>query len=222
MTSAAVTSPALLLDRPLSSPARWSVGVVGAALCAFAVALVATSTQRDPVDRAVVEALVVGVPLAVGLWATRSPTDVRFGALLIGAGGIWSLTALGYTSDSLAYSIGRTAGWLIFPVLMYLMLAFPDGRLTGSDRRLYGALALLVAMLFVGSVLFIETYPPTPPGRAAKRTARRTRSSCSTPSPRSSRASCSRCASCSPFWCWPGSRTRWRGAGGWPRRRGGG
>jgi signal transduction histidine kinase len=163
MTSAAVTSPAALLHRPLSSPARWSIGVLGAALCAFAVVLVATGTDRDPVDRAVVEALIVGVPIAVGLWATRSPTDVRFGALLIGVGAIWSLTALGYSSESLPYSIGRTVAWLIFPVLMYLMLAFPQGRLTGTDRRLYGALALLIAVLFIGSVPFIETYPANTP-----------------------------------------------------------
>ena len=44
------------------------------------------------------EALIVGVPIAVGLSAMGSPANVRFGAQLIGAGALWSLTALGETS----------------------------------------------------------------------------------------------------------------------------
>jgi signal transduction histidine kinase len=163
MTSIAVTSPAARRDRPLSIGTRWSIGLVGAGLCASAVALVATGSHRDHLDRAIVEALIVGVPISVGLWATRSPANVRFGALLIATGAIWSLTALAYTSHSLPYSIGRTVAWLIFPLLMYLMLTFPDGRLRGTDRRLYAVGVLLVAILFIGSVLFIEAFPKNTP-----------------------------------------------------------
>src|SRR5262245_18196571 len=101
--------------------------------------------------------------MAVGLLATRSATDVRFGVLLIGAGAIWSLTALAYTSQSVPYSIGPTVGWLIFPVLMYLMLAFPQGRLSGADRRLYGAVVLIIVVLYVGSVPFVEAFPTNSP-----------------------------------------------------------
>jgi signal transduction histidine kinase len=143
--------------------ARWSAGVGGAVLCALAVTLVATGSGHDQAHRAVVEALIVGVPMAVGLWATRSPPDVRFGAMLFAAGVIWSLTALAYSSQMLPYSIGRTVAWLIFPVLMYLMLAYPNGRLGGVDRRLYAGLALVVAVLFVGSALFVEAYPDHTP-----------------------------------------------------------
>src|SRR3954451_13647156 len=163
MTSVAVTSPAARRDRPLSIGTRWSIGLLGAGLCAFAVVLVASGSRRDQLDRAIVEALIVGVPIAVGLWATRSPANVRFGALLIATGAIWSLTALASSSQSLPYSIGRTVAWLIFPVLMYLMLAYPDGRLAAPDRRLYAGLALVVAVLFVGSALFVEAYPEHTP-----------------------------------------------------------
>jgi signal transduction histidine kinase len=49
-------------------------------------------------------------------------------------------------------------------VLMYLMLAYPEGRLReGLDRRLYGGLVLLVAVLFVGSALFVDAYPANTP-----------------------------------------------------------
>jgi signal transduction histidine kinase len=163
MTTAAVILRSPQQARPLTVGARWSIGGLGGALCALAVALVVTGSDSDPVDRAVVEALIVGVPIAVGLWATGLPANVRFGALLIGAGVIWSLTALAYSSHSLPYSIGRVAAWLVFPVLMYLMLAYPDGRLTRNDRRLYGSLTLLITVLFIGSALFVEGYPANTP-----------------------------------------------------------
>jgi signal transduction histidine kinase len=163
MTSAVVTPRAAPPARLLSTAARWSIGVLGAALCAVAMALVVTGSDSANVDRAVIEALIVGVPIAVGLWATSSPANARFGALLIGTGVIWSLTALAYSSQSLPYSVGRVVGWLMFPVVMYLMLAYPDGRLTGHDRRLYGGLVLLIAVLFIGSALFVEAYPANAP-----------------------------------------------------------
>jgi signal transduction histidine kinase len=47
--------------------------------------------------------------------------------------------------------------------VMYLMLAYPDGRLAGHDRRLYGGLVLLIAVLFIGSALFVEAYPANAP-----------------------------------------------------------
>jgi signal transduction histidine kinase len=164
VTDYAVTPFRAARDHPLTPVARWCVGVAGAALCGFAVTLVATGSRRDQVDQAVAEALIVGVPIAVGLWASRSPRNVRFGALLIGTGAVWSLTALGESSQSVPYSIGRVAAWLIFPVLMYLMLAYPEGRLRpGLDRRLYGSLVLLVTLLFIGSALFVEAYPAGTP-----------------------------------------------------------
>src|SRR6185295_467823 len=50
------------------------------------------------------------------------------------------------------------------PILIYLMLAYPDGRLTrASDRRLYVASALLIAVLYVGSAPFVESYPVSTP-----------------------------------------------------------
>ena len=87
--------------------------------------------------RTVLHVLVVAVPMATGLYAIRSPRTQRFGYLLLATGAVWSVAALAETTKSLPYSIGRVDGWLIFPVLIYLMLAFPRGRLTAGDRRLY-------------------------------------------------------------------------------------
>src|SRR4051812_32775841 len=83
------------------------------------------ATPHEGAGRAVLELLVVGTPVGAGLYAVHGGHDVRFGATLIGAGFAWSLTALGEAQTSVPYSIGRVAGWLVFPWLIYLMLAFP-------------------------------------------------------------------------------------------------
>ena len=46
--------------------------------------------------------------------------------------------SLAESDDATLYSVGRVAVWLVDPALIYLMLAFPCGRLTArADRRLF-------------------------------------------------------------------------------------
>jgi signal transduction histidine kinase len=141
------------------------IGVVAAIAGTAATVFVASAVPPDrALDRALLEALVVGVPVAVGLYAARYRQSARFGLLLIGAGLVWSLSALGESSESLPYSIGRVSAWLIFPLLIYLMLASPQGRpAPGLDRALFGFTTAVVALLFVGSSLFVEAYPTRTP-----------------------------------------------------------
>jgi len=141
------------------------LGVVSAAVCVLAVGFVAAHADPDEATgRAVLELLVVGMPLAAGLYAIGRRYDVRFGAILVGAGFVWSLTALGESDASLPYSIGRVGAWLVFPWLIYLMLAFPDGRVTGRlDRTLFVSLNAVLALLFVASSLFVAGYPAATP-----------------------------------------------------------
>ena len=104
--------------------------------------------------------LIVLTPIAVGLYAWRDGTHARFGRLLVLAGFAWFLAGLAGSTDSILYSIGRVAGWPIEAGLLYLVLAFPSGRLTSrTDRLLAAAIAVVVAVLFVPSALFTETYP---------------------------------------------------------------
>jgi signal transduction histidine kinase len=145
---------------------REVVGVVAATVvCVVAVVAVAAAAPADDrFERTLLEGLIVGLPVGAGVYATRSPSTHRFGLALLAAGLLWSLTALGESSDSLLYSIGRVSGWLVFPVVIYLMLAYPDGRLAaGVDRRLLGAGTMIVALLFVGSAPFVEAYPQHSP-----------------------------------------------------------
>src|SRR5690349_25145080 len=105
---------------------RALLGLAGAAVCALAVAFVVSEAPPDQrVVRGVAELLVTGTPIVAGLYALGSRRTVRCGAMLLAMGFAWSLTALGEADQSLPYSIGRVAGWLVFPGLILLMLTVP-------------------------------------------------------------------------------------------------
>ena len=146
------------------TPLWWAVCLVAGAASILAGVFFGWHSDRDQVDRAIVEAAIVGVPVAVGLYLIQFTHERRFGLLLIGAGLAWSLTALGASPDSLPYSIGRVSAWLIFPLLVYLILAFPEGRLApGSPRVLFGSVTGLIVVLYAGSALFVDAYPTHTP-----------------------------------------------------------
>ena len=125
-----------------------------------AFALATSGAASDAPGRLALHLTVVAAPIATGLVALRSRRSERFGRLLIATGLIWSLTILAEAGGSVAYSTGRVAVWLIFPVLIYVMLAFPQGRLAGGpERLLFRAVLALVVSLYVGSALVVEDYP---------------------------------------------------------------
>src|SRR4029077_18345517 len=118
----------------------------GAAACAAAVAL--TFAGSDPAHvtlQAVARAAMVGTPIAVGLYARSFAASVRFGNLLIVSGFAWFMATLSESPDAWLYSVGRVSGWLVEVVLMYVILAFPTGRLGARvDRALVATAALVV------------------------------------------------------------------------------
>src|SRR5207302_6736705 len=66
--------------------------------------------------------------------------------------------------NDVLYSAGRVFGWFVEPLLIYLMLAFPSGRLTTrSGRVLVGASVLVVALLYLPTALFVDSYPTPSP-----------------------------------------------------------
>jgi signal transduction histidine kinase len=124
--------------------------------------LASTGASGDAAfGRGLLEALIVGVPIAVGLYALRSPVNAAFGIALLGIGFAWSLTALTETSLSVPYTIGRLATWLTFPCVVYLLLAFPHGRVErGLDRALLAAAVGIMVVLFFGTAPFVQAFPP--------------------------------------------------------------
>jgi hypothetical protein len=52
------------------------------------------------------------------------------------------------------------AVWLVVPMLLYLMLAFPSGRLAARrDRRVMTGVAALAATLYLPTALIVPHYP---------------------------------------------------------------
>ena len=133
---------------------------LGALLGGAAAVVALTGDMPHELALAERQTLTVTIPIAVGLYAWREGTHARFGRLLVLAGVAWFLAGLSSSSNELLYSIGRVAGWTVEAGLIYLILAFPSGRLTATvDRRLAAATALLVALFFLPTALIAESYP---------------------------------------------------------------
>jgi signal transduction histidine kinase len=141
------------------------VALATAALTTVVVVGVLAGPDRDGrAIAAIVNGLMVAVPMTVGLIAWRAQPDERFARLLVWVGAMFSLVALSQSADGTLYSIGRIAAWLVEPAVMYLMLVFPSGRLIGRwDRRLAVAVLLLVAVLYLPSVPIAEHFPEPSP-----------------------------------------------------------
>src|SRR4051794_12233281 len=144
------------------------IGVLATAgvLCAATVAFsLAAAPSSDRVLATVVHGLMVAVPAGVGLAVLRRRPGDRFALLLLASTLLMSVTTAAVSNDSLAYSIGRIAVWLVEPALVYLLLAFPSGRLTTSrDRVGFAAVVAVDALLYLPAV-FVEHFPePSPWG----------------------------------------------------------
>ena len=137
---------------------------LGALLSACAVVLALGGGMPDPEWLAARTALAIAAPIAVGLYAWREGAHARFGRLLILSGLLWSLVALATTTDPVPYSVGRVIAWVSEVAIIFLVLAFPSGRLPGrADRMLVGAGALLIGVLYVPTALLVDHFPAPSP-----------------------------------------------------------
>jgi signal transduction histidine kinase len=129
-----------------------------------AAAIAGSGAESHPVRVAVARALIVGVPLAVGLFTWSRRPDARFGLLLAGVGTVLLVTTLAESGDEVAYSVGRTAGWGVEVLLVYLILSFPTGRLPERvDRLLVGAMALVALTAFLPRLVVSSSFEvPSP------------------------------------------------------------
>ena len=112
------------------------LAAAGVLACAGAVVLTLSGSQSsNPTLDAEIRAAIIAAPIAVGLFTWFTERWGRFGKLLVAAGFAWSLTTLAQSSDEVLYSAGRVFGWIVEPLLIYLVLAFPSGRLTTRVER---------------------------------------------------------------------------------------
>jgi signal transduction histidine kinase len=137
------------------------LALAGVLVCVGAVAMAAAGAPSDAAfGRGLLQLLIVGGPIAVGLYALRAPVDTSFGVALLGIGFAWSLTALGESTLSLPYTIGRLATWLTFPCVVYLLLAYPNGRIPkGLDRAIFFGVVGVMLLLFFGTAPFVQAFP---------------------------------------------------------------
>jgi signal transduction histidine kinase len=135
------------------------------AMCAVTGALTASGSASEYAWlEAVARVLTVAAPIAVGLFALHRPPFVRFGTLLLIAGFVWFLTTLANADNPTLYSIGRVSYWVFEPLLIYLLLAFPTGRIDHRlDRALVWLAVLLVLALYLPTALLVERYPVPAP-----------------------------------------------------------
>jgi signal transduction histidine kinase len=137
------------------------LGIAGVTVCAltFVLALTGTSPEEQRPFAALGLMLTVAIPIAVGLYALYRQPQRRFGVLLLAAGFGWSLTSLAEADSSFLYSIGRVSLWLVEPMVLYLILAFPAGRLAARvDRALVASALAVVAVFFLPTAFLADSY----------------------------------------------------------------
>jgi signal transduction histidine kinase len=113
---------------------------------------------------ATARAAIVGIPIAVGLGIWLRAANDRLGPLLVAVGGVCLLTTLSESSDEALYTLGRASGWFLEVLLVYVILSFPTGRLSGRvDRLLVAGMGLTVVVLFLPRLLIAESFQiPSP------------------------------------------------------------
>src|SRR4051794_40821804 len=134
---------------PLSHALQLGAVLLGAGLAAVALAVGLSVDPLDATDvgRAIAQALAISVPVAAGLYALRRDPASRFARLLVVTGLAWAPTLLAMSERSVPYSIGRVWAWVVLVWVVYLLLAFPTGRLTTrTDRWMVSAALGLVAI----------------------------------------------------------------------------
>jgi signal transduction histidine kinase len=133
----------------------------GLALCVVIGWVTANGTAAGDVPLEVTaRALMIGLPIAVGLFAWTQPASARFGRNLTLTGFVYFLAMLSSSGDEVVHSVGRLAGWVVEVWITYMVLSFPTGRLIARHDRVIVALGvLLVGLMYLPTALLSDHYP---------------------------------------------------------------
>jgi len=90
--------------------------------------------------------------------------EVRFAQVLIATGLLWSLSALTAADGAVLSSVGHVAQWGAVLAIAFLLLSYPSGVLEStSDRALFAGGTMLLAVLYLPTVLVSSRFPhPSP------------------------------------------------------------
>lgn len=151
-----IAGPAVKVRRELAI----GTAVAAAVAATFALAPISHASHEAAALESAGRLAVIGIPVAVGLYAWRRVPFARLGALLIASGLVWLVATFSLANGTVAYSIGRVADWVGWAAILYLVLAFPEGHLKHPlDRLLAQIIGLEFAVLWLPTTLLVEHYP---------------------------------------------------------------
>lgn len=139
-----------------------AIGLLSAGAAVFTAS--AGGQGSDSVAVALLRGAIVAAPLAAAAYAWNLVPYRRFARLLFAVGLTALVATLGESSDPVAYTVGRIAGWVLEAELIYLLLAFPTGQPRQRiDDVLAWAMAVVVAVFYVPTLFIAEQLPvPSP------------------------------------------------------------
>jgi signal transduction histidine kinase len=140
-----------VLIRHAPNLGTWAIGLAGcsAALIALALALTNDAIGTELGEPLVIALLADWITVAYvfgGLIAWHRRPESRFGPLMIVAGFLMFLTALSWSTNDVAYTVGQSLDMLVPVLFLHVFLAFPDGRLHGRFERMLIASGYVVAI----------------------------------------------------------------------------
>jgi signal transduction histidine kinase len=134
------------------------LAIAGALLATAVAYLMVTSTTLPSQAFTIPLVLLAGVvPVVTGLAVWRYRPANRLGALLVATGFAWLLGALRTSDHAALYVLGLVTSYLFLAVTVHVLLAYPSGRLQGSDRLLALASYVLLLTLAVIPLPFLDT-----------------------------------------------------------------
>jgi signal transduction histidine kinase len=150
------------LTRPTPAQLRLLVGLLGLVAGLGSLTISLTSDVEPPFFFTPFLSLLVGWSFIGGgliAWARRADRpERRIGLVMVAVGFAWFAAGLTRVEVSLVASLGSALSGLWEALVIYLLLAFPHGRLkTRLDRLLAGVTYLNTILLQVVGLLFAET-----------------------------------------------------------------
>jgi len=145
------------------APVLTAFGIVLTACVGTVAAIVlALLDDNSSTARASLPMFAIGAVLVfgLGLWDLARAQESRFALGLIVAGLLWSLSALSASTEPALYSLGRVSQWCVHLAIIYLLLSYPSGRLTGrASRVLFTCGALLLGLLYLPTAAVMQHFP---------------------------------------------------------------
>jgi signal transduction histidine kinase len=125
-----------------------------------ALLVLASDRELSPAAVSAVLALVVGwAYIGSGLIARRQQPENRLGAVMVFIGFAWFVTFLADSNDSLIFTLGTVLEDLYLLGFVYLVLAFPTGRLRGKlDVGLFATAIFIATLVEFAWLLFADSH----------------------------------------------------------------